>query len=263
MKNYFKTTWYNITHNCAYTLFLVLGTALTFVFVTILVHLATVLEGEYPPMSKAATIITLGDFADTEGNPVPPLSESEQKLLLSQIGDYEEAAVYVGNSNFTGAAAVGHYFTTNVTFANPAFWRVYKFRFVNGRPFTDEESTARKRCVVITKNLSQKRFNTAHSAGKTIEMDRTEYTVVGVVDNISMFAAPAGAVDMYFPLVFNNAVWEGTSLSILFKKGTNMQQTKTKIAELTRKLYASKNVKIALDVKTILTQKETSQKISS
>jgi ABC-type antimicrobial peptide transport system permease subunit len=263
MRTYLKTVWYNIIHNWAYTLFLVLGTAMTFVFVTILVHLDAVLEGGYPPMSKAESIISLRYFKTDEGKYVQALSESEQKLLLTQIGDYEAAAVYLGTGNFTGAAINGHYITTNITFVNPDFWNVYDYTFVDGRPFTEEEMTSRRRCVVITKNLSRRHFNTSHSVGKKLEMDRTEYEVVGVVDNISMFAAPASVVDMYFPYIFNNVSWENSYLSVLFGKGIDMQQMKMRMAELTRKIYESKNIRAVVDTKTVLTDKEETQKTPS
>ncbi|MDR2626851.1 MAG: ABC transporter permease [Dysgonamonadaceae bacterium] len=240
-------------------MFCILGTALTFIFVTFLVHFRATAQGDYPPSTNAGRIITLSTFQDMQGNYAGSLSENERKLLLEQLGEYEDFAVYSLGDNLTGAAIDENYFTTDVNFVTAGFWNLYDFEFIAGRPFTEKECTDRKKCVIITENLSKSRFHTINSIGRTIEMSRERYQVIGVVNNFSLLVSPTTATEMWFPYEFNNS-WSSPALSILFSPQTNMQQVKAKTVELVRKLYKTKNKEINISVENLLTDKENNQK---
>jgi ABC-type antimicrobial peptide transport system permease subunit len=256
---YLKSALYNIRQNKGYTLFCVLSTTLTFIFVTFLVHFGAAIKGDYPPSVNSGRIITLNTFTDTEGKNVGALSATEQKLLLGQLKMYENYAAYNHFDNPTGISMNENYFTTIVKFVNAGFWKLYRFSFIAGRPFTEEESAGRTKCAVITKNLSTSRFHTVNSVGRKIEMDRTEYEIVGVVDNFSILSSPSGAAEIWFPDVFDNS-GSLTDLSILFSPQVDMRQAGEEIAGLIRQIYETKHIQVNMKANDLLTDKEKNRK---
>ncbi|MDR0507760.1 MAG: ABC transporter permease, partial [Dysgonamonadaceae bacterium] len=245
--NHLQSALYNILQNKSYSLFCILGTAFTFIFITFLVHFGAAVSGNYPPSVNDGRIISLGMFTDIDGNMVGALSPEEQKLLLEQqTGEYENYSIRSGNDNITNVAMNESYFTTYVIFVSSGFWQLYDFDFVAGRPFTEEDVGGKKRCAVITKNLSKAKFHTVNSVGKKLEMDRNEYEIIGVVDNFSLMSSPTGAAEIWLPYVFNNS--RSTSiLSIMFPDYTNMQQAGMKTAELVRKIFETKGKQLRID----------------
>jgi ABC-type antimicrobial peptide transport system permease subunit len=256
---YLLSAWYNIRRNKSYALFCIAGTALTFVFVTFLVHFGAVMQGDYPPSVHSGRIITLNHFTDTKGNRASRLSTAELKMLPEQLKDCESYATHHLGDEMTGVEIDENYFSTAINFVSAGYWTLYAFDFVAGRPFTEDASENRKRCAVITKNLSKSKFHTINSVGKKIIMDRNEYEIIGVVDNFSLMASSSGATEIWFPDVFDNA-WSPPALSILFSPQTDMRQAGEKIAERVRAIYEMKHIEVRINACDLLTDKEKNQK---
>ena len=66
------------------------------------------------------------------------------------------------------------------------YWQVLDFRFLEGRPFSAEEEARGALVAVITDDLRERVFDGAPAAGKKIEIDGQQYTVVGVVPSVPM-----------------------------------------------------------------------------
>ncbi len=64
------------------------------------------------------------------------------------------------------------------------FWKVLKFEFVEGRPFTQDEFENADYVAVINEATKEKFFNGESAIGKTLETNNKRYRVVGVVKNI-------------------------------------------------------------------------------
>jgi putative ABC transport system permease protein len=65
------------------------------------------------------------------------------------------------------------------------FWEIMKFKFIEGRPFTAKENTEGQFLAVINKETKRQYFGDVEAIGKTIEIDRVKYRVVGIVENVS------------------------------------------------------------------------------
>lgn len=66
---------------------------------------------------------------------------------------------------------------------NSDFWKVFNFKFIDGRPYTHEE--ANEQLVIISRSWAQKFFATDKAAGKILKVGRANYRVVGVVEDTS------------------------------------------------------------------------------
>lgn len=69
------------------------------------------------------------------------------------------------------------------------FWRVYRFDFVEGRPFTEAEFLSGMPRAVLCRSLAGRLFGHEAAAGQTILLNGLEYTVSGVVDDVSGITA--------------------------------------------------------------------------
>jgi ABC-type antimicrobial peptide transport system permease subunit len=252
LKHYFKASLNNIIHNKGHAAFCVLGIALTFIFVTFLIHMQFAMNGKYPPSIHSEQIITLNRFSDLNGNDIGGMSPSEQKHLLNQIKEYE-------NYSLTNTASMNivvneSFIFSFVTFTSAGFWNLYEFDFVAGRPFTEDECNNQKKCAVITKNLSKSRFHTTNSIGKKIEIQGDEFEIIGVVNNFSLLASPTEASEIWVPFTFNPKNQTST-LRILFSIGS-IHHSKEIVAGLVQQFFATKNIKSHTSVNTLLTEKE-------
>ena len=69
-----------------------------------------------------------------------------------------------------------------VKLVDPAFFRIYTFRFLEGNPFTEADLRSGIRTTVITDDLARRLFGAVEGAvGKTFSLDYSRYRVCGVV----------------------------------------------------------------------------------
>jgi putative ABC transport system permease protein len=72
---------------------------------------------------------------------------------------------------------------------DPEFWKIYEFRFLDGRPFTEADRKEEgSEVVVITASVARKLFGTEKAAGNNVMLNRFPMRVVGVVEDVSLTA---------------------------------------------------------------------------
>ncbi|MBR5461535.1 MAG: hypothetical protein IKU75_03705, partial [Butyricimonas sp.] len=91
-KNYIIPAFYHIRHNLSFAIFYVLGTALAFVFIAIVLQLVYSVVGNEPPMENADRIVQIGSSRDIRGKTVY-VSAEEIESLMNGISGYELYAV--------------------------------------------------------------------------------------------------------------------------------------------------------------------------
>ena len=68
-----------------------------------------------------------------------------------------------------------------VRLTDGAFWEVFRFDFLHGRPYTAAEIESGDRVAVIRAEFSRRLFGTQAAVGRSVTIDRRNYRVVGVV----------------------------------------------------------------------------------
>lgn len=69
-----------------------------------------------------------------------------------------------------------------------AFWKIFQFRFLAGKPYREEEFTSGIRKAVVSESLARRLFNTSDATGKTFLLNFEEYQVSGVVEDVPSIA---------------------------------------------------------------------------
>ena len=93
---------------------------------------------------------------------------------------------------------------------NNSFWRLFSFSFVEGKLFSEEEFQSGFPRVVVSESLARRIFSTTTGVtGKSILLDDTEYSVSGVVKDVSA-VTPSVYADMWVPYTSMPLVMEAT-----------------------------------------------------
>lgn len=92
-----------------------------------------------------------------------------------------------------------------ISLTDPAFWKIFSFRFVEGKPFTEADFQSGIRTAVVSEELARDLFGTTAVVGKTIISDFLTFTICGVVRDVSLAASDAYA-DMWIPYTTDEGV---------------------------------------------------------
>jgi len=98
---------------------------------------------------------------------------------------------------------------SSVKHTDGAFWRVLRFDFLEGGPFTADDDKSARFVAVINEATRDKFFGGRPALGRTLEVDGQRFKVVGVVPNVPILRI-APYADVWVPI--------NTSKSDLYKK---------------------------------------------
>lgn len=82
-------------------------------------------------------------------------------------------------------------YALNVRTTDAAYWQLYSIPFVKGRPYTKEEFESGMPYAVINESEARNLFKGEEAIGKTLEVYKKEYQVIGVVKDVSMLFTQA------------------------------------------------------------------------
>ncbi len=99
---------------------------------------------------------------------VRPLKTAEKVTVFSEVA---------GRGLRGGAEETG----VSVRMTDGAFWEVFRFDFLQGRPYTDEEVESGDFVAVVSADFSRQYFGSEEVVGKSVLMDGQNYRVGGVV----------------------------------------------------------------------------------
>lgn len=83
-------------------------------------------------------------------------------------------------------------------FTDPGFWKIYDFRFIEGKPFTEADFHSAINQAVVSRHVALALYGSVQAVGKTILIDRVPYTICGVVEDVSR-AADTSWADVWLP----------------------------------------------------------------
>lgn len=129
-----------------------------------------------------------------------------------------------------------------------AFWKIFQFRFLAGKPYTEEEFTSGIRKAVVSESLARRLFNTSDATGKTFLLNFEEYLVSGVVKDVPSIAQFCYA-EMWIPFTNRPSQIQGSKwcdfilghmqLYILAKKSGDFDAIRREAEENCRRYSAN------------------------
>jgi putative ABC transport system permease protein len=102
-------------------------------------------------------------------------------------------AVSAENERLISIPAGSNEYKADVCYTDERFWKVFDFRFLAGKPFTEEDVQSGIRKAVINESLARGLYGTTEVVGRPVLISFVEYTVCGVVSNVSTLTEAAYA----------------------------------------------------------------------
>ena len=259
-QGYIKSAIYNIKHNKAYASFVVFGTALTFIFITIVLQITNEIVNNVPPFVNADREIYIGQynlFKDKKGSNVHGIYHKEIPMFLKNIKNYEFCAL---KGHQLGGISVDNRLTSSIELkvVNGDYWKINEFNFIKGRPFTEEEVVTKTKVAVISKHFAETNFKTEDVLGKELEFQEITYTIIGVIDGYSSLINNYEG-NIWIPHTFNSFIPDSNPYYELYtspNKDVTISEFKDEIARALEFYYRNKSIDIDINNNDILTRKE-------
>lgn len=257
---YIKSSFYCIRKNKMYSIFYIVGTAMTFVFIILILQFVRLITTEVAPNQNASKIIMIDDFRNSQGWNIGGISPVEINQLMqivkpekySYIGT--EVISFLTNDQIKDAIAF---------FVGGDYFDMYQFDLINGHAFTREDVEKKNKVAVITESVAKDCFPKGSAVGNSITIQGNVYKIVGVVANYSLFAFIDGGASVWIPSCFDkfipsNQPW--FRIHMQFPTSMDENQMKKKLANSLHAFYENKNQEVDIKEDDIYTQQESKTK---
>ena len=196
---YFKQALWHLRENPVISWISVLGTALSIcmIMVTVITLRARIADCE-PEVNRSRSLyvpnMSYRTKGDTSGSSAhssmsvqtgrecfKPLTTAEAVTLVSQPGKVR------------ASLPAGGKMTVDKIETDEAFWQIFRFRFLDGKPFTGADVQSGLPRAVIAASVARRLFGRTDVTGQHLELNHVDFQVCGVVADVSMLATDAYA----------------------------------------------------------------------
>jgi putative ABC transport system permease protein len=128
---------------------------------------------------------TIEKFKKAGGTNYDALDINNYKQYLTRLTTPEKISVIKKEQNDVYAEGSDIYYRADVQYTDAAFWNIYSFSFLAGKPFSGEEFQSGVPVAVIGKSIARKLFNeTGNALGKSFILNKKSYKVIGIVEDV-------------------------------------------------------------------------------
>ena len=222
---YFKQAWNLIKQEKLFSSIYILGTALSIMIVMVLsIILYLKIANIYPETNRDRMLIVKSGTVTGKNKGVTSASLS-LKLIETCLMPLKNAKAIAiidrrNNSGEIQIAGSNESLPVTVKRINTAFWTIFPFRFIDGKPFTEADFQSGIATTVISESLSHRLFGTTEATGKTINLDFKPFRISGVVKDASFITIKTYA-QVWVPFTafqedgseFKSIQWSGYAVS--------------------------------------------------
>ena len=189
-KIYLKQAWALIRQERLFSSVYIVGTGLAISLVMVLsivfyVKMASI----YPEMDRDRLLTVKSAALKNEkgGTSSGPVSPRFVEECLAGVPGLEALALCCDDAASAFVQPVGSPVQIPVMKmgVNDGFWKVFSFRFLEGKPFTEADFRSGMPVAVIARSLAKRLYGDGNAVGQTLSLDFMPVRVVGVVDDVS------------------------------------------------------------------------------
>lgn len=173
----------------------VVGTALAIFLIMLVVMMQQVKTAPFAPESNRDRFLhvrfaSIGNRNWGDGTSNGPMSAQTAKELYQSLKTPEAVTIYVVQTLPTPVSLPGQATTTvDVLQTDDVFWRVFDFRFMEGKPYDKATFDAAIPVAVLCETAARVLFGTTENiVGKEFLLNHAPYRVGGVVKDVSTLA---------------------------------------------------------------------------
>jgi len=208
-KQYIKQALRQLKENKLLSFISIIGTAMAIAMIMVMVITQRIEVEEYAPeVNRDRTLYV--KWMSTYWNDDPnsssngPMSIRTAKECFKALTTPEAVCIYSPPYHaFLASAPEGELMKVDVSQTDEAFWQIFEFSFLNGKPYdlADCESGITK--AVITESVARKLYGTVDAVGRIISLNHSDYTVAAVVKDVSKLA-PSAYAQVWIPYTTTN-----------------------------------------------------------
>lgn len=198
IKQYFKQSLVLLQQNKLLSVIAIIGTALAIAMIMCIVLIYQARTANYEPeINRDRTLsieMTIAQKIDDKGwNMGNQLSLRTIKECFYPMTTAEAvSAVHYSMTSLAATPDGTREVKCAVSYTDDNFWRVFGFRFLHGKPYGQEFVSGEKK-LVVTRSLARRLFGIDNAVGRIISLGFVDYTVCGVVADVSVLAEAAYA----------------------------------------------------------------------
>lgn len=196
---YFLQALYHLRENPIITWVSVLGTAMAICMIMVLVITFQVrLVDCEPEVNRSRTLHVPYMSVKQKGKSDNESANSSMSVRTGRecfrtLTTPEAVTLVSGADKVRASVPAGSKATADMVQTDEAFWTVFSFRFLSGAGFTRADCDAGLPHAVLSASIARQLFGTTDVVGHTIQLNYVDYTVTGVVADVSMLATAAYA----------------------------------------------------------------------
>ncbi len=189
-KIYFKQAWTLIRQERLFSSVYIVGTGLAISLVMVLsivfyVKMASI----FPEMDRDRLLVVKSAMQKNEdgGTSSGSVSARFAEECLQDVPGLEALALCCDDATSAFVQPAGSPVQVPVVKmgVNDGFWKVFSFRFLEGKPFTEADFRSGMPVAVIARSLARRLYGDGSAVGQVLSLDFTAFRVVGVVDDVS------------------------------------------------------------------------------
>ena len=187
-KQYLKQAWQLMKQNRFFSFVYILGTGLAISMVMVMAIVYYIRTADIAPEDCRSRLLQLNRASvkskDEEkgGTYNWMLSYHAARQILDGLSEVEEACLRIDPGS-TGQLMGTVYsqlpgstdrYKTRLMATDAAFWRIFSFRLLHGKPYTDEEYESGMKRIVLSESYARKLFGSADVIGKGVMINQVE-----------------------------------------------------------------------------------------
>ena len=232
----------------------IIGTALSIAMVMVVVLLFQIqLSGYYPEYNRDRMLYIQGTEATskngTDTNRGGMSAEVVRECFYSLKTPEKVTAIYSEDLpiSLPNKRLFKEY---NVKYTDDGFWSVFNFRFIAGKPFEKADFLSGIPKAVITDQTARELFGTTDVLGKNIVINFINYSITGVVKEVSRAARdsyaeawiPYTTKDQLMSLQYADGISGGFNVCILAKHSKDFASIRTELKQQTARYNEGKQL---------------------
>jgi putative ABC transport system permease protein len=224
LKNYFKIAIAVLKRRKFFTFISLFGISFTLTILMILTAFISEIVGNNYPDRKRDRSLYITRLEERGPN-----SSSNSSLSFYFLNHYAGSlktpvkVAISSNSGGTNTYVNNKKISINFKYTNAAYWDVLDYEFLEGKPYTKQQTDNGERVAVISEDIKKEYFGNVPSVvGKYIEADNVKYRVSGVVKNVPITTYTLYS-DIYLPYTvsktdYNDKSYLGNYTAILLAR---------------------------------------------
>lgn len=219
IKLYFKQAFHLLKENKLLSFISIIGTALAIAMIMVIVLTIRATIAPLAPESHRDRMLIfryagLQNKANVNWQSNGPISYKTAKACFKAMTTPEAVAIGSPSEVMLAAKPAGEKVSCDVQQSDEAFWQVFQFDFLYGRPFDKAEFDAGATKAVISEDIARRLFGTSNVVGQTFLLNHLAYTICGVVRPVSKLAQYAYA-QVWIPMSSTGLInqdWGGSGI---------------------------------------------------